>query len=234
MQEKAEYVGTIDHVFRYTDRQEHNVVQNIGVSELDLEASTEHIITVDINGGRGGNETVLETTVNTNKEATQVSIPHEDIEKTEAIVPGRTAVLKVYTVEEEEVSEGLSDNTSVIARTTVKSDPSSSDDCYSLLHDKSVAEFLSGTTKKLRFRNTRTMQESVGECHSDYDRWGNFTFPSEVREAIGAQPDDLIEIIASSDAESTAPHEQDVESLIREMHGMMMEMYNEYMELQNE
>jgi len=234
MQEKAEHVGTINHVFRYTDQQEHNVVQNIGVSELDLEASTEYIITVDINGGRGGNETVLETAVNTNKEATQVSLPHEDIEKTEAIAPGRTAILKVYTVEEDDVADGLSDNTSVIARTTVKADPSSSDDCYSLLHDKSVAEFLSGTSKKLQFRNTRTMQESVAECHSDYERRGHFTFPSEVRESIGAQPDDLIEIIASSDGESTSPDEQDVESLIREMHGMMMEMYNDYMELQNE
>jgi len=225
-----------DYVFRHTDRVDHNVVTTVTVGDLDLDGGETYIGEIVNNGGRGGNETIATAEMNVSGDGNSLTIPYEVVRNSDKIVPGQTVNIKVF--ERVEVPEQISDSADILGRAEVVADPSVRDNCDARLTCEVASEYLGDKRKTLRFRNTRTHEESEAETHSDYDKKTNaVSFPIELRERISAQPNDLIEIIKpaqSEGADETNAEDKDVEELIREMHSMMMEMYNDYLEHTND
>jgi len=232
MASKGEQAGEIRYVFRRSESNPTGVVSTVSIgNDVDVEPSTEYILEAHRDNGRNGREKIATTEIRTSETGKQLTIPKATIEETEQIKPGVPVVLKLFEVEEEEAEEPqveISDNASVLGRNTVSADPSCSDGCDARLHSEPAKEYLDslGGTGELKFRNLRTNEEVVGESHSNYQKTGNAVqFKKRLREQINAQHGDLIEIIKPGRKE-----DKSVEELIREMHGMMMEMYNDYLE----
>jgi hypothetical protein len=234
---QGDLVGVKKHyVFRHTDRADHNVVTTITVGELDLDGGETYLVEIQNSGGRGGNETIVTAEMNVSEDGQSLTIPYEVVRDSNKIVPGQTVNIKVY--ERVEVPEQISDSADILGRAEVVGDPSVRDNCDARLTCESASEYLGNDRKTIRFRNVRTKEEYEVETHSNYDKKTNaVSFPIIVREAISAEPADLIELIkpaqAASESEDAA-EDKDVEELIREMHGMMMEMYNDYLEHKND
>jgi len=235
---KGSFVGSIDnYVLRYSEQPDHNVVTTVRVGDLDLEGGHAYVIEIHNNGGRGGNKNITTTKVNTSQSGETVTIPTQVVRESDMLVPGQTVNIKVF--EYAEAESQIADSTKVLDRTTVAKDKCVRDNCDSRLASQAVCEFLGNDRRVLKFRNTRTQEETKGTTHSNYDKEGYaVSFPISVREKISAQPGDLIEIISpaqNDDMELTNQSaDKDVEQLIREMHSAMMDMYNDYLERQDD
>jgi len=232
MSQKGQKVGEVDYVFRRSTSNSTGVVTTLNVTGLEVEADTPYIVEIHQHKGRNGRELLATAEVRTSKKGNQITVPQAVVKETDAIKPGVPAILKLFELVEEEPDVGVSDSASVLGRHDVSSDPTCEDNCDARLYSERAKEYLeqAGGSAELTFRNLRNQQETTQVTHCNYATSGNaISFKKRIRKDIDAQPGDLIEIIKPSD-----PQDKDVEELIREMHGMMMEMYNEWMEQQND
>jgi len=215
------------YVFRITEK-DHDVVTTVTVSELDVEPKTEYVAELSIHRGANGTERVAVMPVKTDARGQTISLPTGEIDTVDEIQPGRTANITLYEPQEDPTAE-FADSARVIDRASARSDNTSQDGCGSRLTSKSAAEWLGEQTRELKFRNTRTMKESVAPSHSNYETGRNYIkFPHGARTAIDARAGDLIEIIAPDTTDGMVA--ETTEEQIAELYDMVSEMYAAFTE----
>jgi len=234
MVEKGTYLGTMkNRVLRYSDAVDHNVVQTILVKDLELEPKEDYFVEMYTHGGQGSGEYITDFVATRHADKNQINIPKDVVTSNKAIQPGRTVDIKFYECVGEEDTFGNSSQ--VLDRTQVIAASQKKDGCDSRLHSEDVARYLqeNGPTA-LKFRNLRTSKECVAKSNSDYKGSSErFFFSKHARNMVDAAPGDLIEIIAEG-----CGVEDDVDAetgeLIKEMHDMVSEMYDAYIDAKND
>lgn len=237
MPRKGKRIGSVKHTLGLAESKEHRVSAHVPVKSIDVSIGEEYYIELAAVRGQSGDDYIDSFTANVDKQS-RFCIPKPVIESNDKIEPGRTIRASLFeSVEEEEPAE-LADDAKVLDRVEPVADSSQSDGLHSGLHSATVWDHLQEGNSKLKFRNTRTQKEAIGEAQpyeAKNERGYRFSFPYHVRQQIEAESGDLIEVIAVSQQEATTTVEdKDVEELIREMHSMMMEMYNTYLEQHGE
>jgi hypothetical protein len=234
MSESKQPVHIVEnYVFRKSESTPHGIVNIVSIGDSLLEPGESYKAELILQQGPNGIEKIASFEVNVDNGGSVISIPKETIETTEMIEPGRTVNIKIFPNPKWDPND-FSDSSGVIARVeTAKGKYDGTPDCR--MYSAKVSKYLnSSKSNKLKFRNVRTNESAIAESHADYSSGENaFFFPIDAREKVSASPNDLIEII---EVEETEPISEgkDVERLIREMHSMMMEMYNDYLESQND
>jgi len=230
MFQKGERVGTIQTTLGRAPSKEHNVSQRIGLANMDdVENGETYIISVSGYGPLEIDEFELEVTIHESQKA--FSMPAKEI-KDNGLRPGHCISIQIFEKVEQPV---ISDNAAIIDRVNVNKDSHRMGNIDNKLYSKKVCSYIGNDeSSEVKFRNTKNGKEEMGEV-KQYPKPTEFSFPSVVRRGINPSPGDLIEIIAPKNQENhTEDEDKDVEELIREMHGMMMEMYNDCMESQDD
>lgn len=229
-------VGCIDnYVFRYSESSDEGVSKIIHVNDLDLEAKTEYILRVSSENPHAEEALIGTTTVRTDKEAKNVTLPISFVREHDRIRAGQMVSLNLYEkrpLANEDLK--ISDSSTVLGRSEVVADPTVSDGCDARLTCKRAAEEIPKGGEMLKFRNTRTQTEKIVQSHSDFksDKY-QISFPMDAREAIGAQPNDLVEIIRPAEGE-TDVEQRSQKEIVEETHRMVSEMYESYLQQVNE
>jgi hypothetical protein len=232
-EQKGELIATKkNYVLRHTENNSQNIVTSVDVTSLDLTANNRYFVVVKGNNGPKGNSKIGSFSASTDKYGSNITIPIDFIKQKEQMKPGKTVDIRFH---REIEATNLNDPAEVLGRAEVVEDTTVSDNCDARLTCEPVSDYLGEKYGVIRFRNTRTQQECEAQTHSTYESDNNaVSFPKEIRSQIDARPGDLIELIGPADSSPDATDDKDVEELIREMHGMMMEMYNDYLEAQND
>jgi len=238
--EKA--VVKADYALRYTDSNDHGVVQSISLPESDsLVPKDEYIVEMYNDCGRNGKEKITEFTATLGGNGRSVTLPTDVITSNEDVRPGQTVFLVVYEVKQtksDKESISISDSDTIIDRVTVRKDKTSKDNCDSSVYSMPVSEYLTehGPTR-VKFRNVRTSKEAVAKSHANYStNKGRVQFPSKARKKMDTKPGDLIEIIKvkSEGGKSDSGADSDMQTQIDEVHAMVQEMYDAYLDAQND
>jgi len=233
MQEKGQKIGEMDYVFRRSESSQTEVVNSINITDLSVNQDTEYFLEIYKNNGRNGREKIAATNVKTSKDGYRTSLPSETINNTEAIKPGVSAVLKLYTLaEKSDTQKTLTESIDVLDLSPVGSS-SARDGCDSRLYSERVKEYLEKQNGKaeLTFRNVENGKQTVEKTTSEYESSKNaIGFPISIREQIDAKPGDTIEL-AKPNQTKISP---DTKAKIEEMHNMIEEMYGAYTTTKND
>jgi len=224
MPQKGEHIGSMSHTLGLAESKTHNISNAIHTANVPVERGTEYLIELTVKSGtKQSSGPFCEFTANVVKSQDRFTIPKKVIEENNELVPGRTVKIDFYQLEQSDEME-LKDDNSVIDRVEVRSDKTNPDGVDSQLHSERVHEWIGDEYKWVKFRNTRTKKESMEKVTTNKTR-NRFSFPINVRRDIDAKEGDLVEVI-----EVVTQSDKDVEELIREMHGVMMELYNTHLE----
>lgn len=236
MAEKGKKVGEVSSVLRWTDSHGHNVQVNISVDGAGVECGEEYIAVIELYQGPDGMESVAEFEVTIHSNDKRITLPKDVIQSSDALVPGRSIKISFYgVIEDKDITSqdqsqenyGISDSAEVLGRATPNKDPSSSDGLDSTLYHSAVGQYLEQNGESmLKFRNIASGKETLGTSYAGYvDKESRFSFPKTVRDEIDVSEGDLIEIIKPAQADS------DDEDKIDEIHRMVSEMYEAYLEV---
>jgi hypothetical protein len=156
-----------------------------------------------------------------------ITLPKRKIEKGK-LRPGESVKFEIYEVQEFDLVE----SDSVIGRANAQK--SGGGDVSCRLNSKDVYNYIEsrGGNAKIECENLRTQKITTyrSKSHSNKEN-GNyrFSFPKAVRNELDTQPDDLIEI-RSIDKEKKLDNDEKIE----EIHSMVCEMYDAYLESKND
>jgi len=221
MSDKGQHVGSVETTLGISETQSHGVSNNISTQKAGVNPGESYIVELYSNHGPNGIEKIDEFEGKIANSQNRMTLKNDIVNSHDVIEPGRSIKLKFYEIDP--VSD-FTDNSKVIDRCSAILDTSNSDNISSSLASEKVHSWLDGQTKQLKFRNTRNQKEAVGRSSPNKTRNG-FTFAIDVREEIDANSGDLIEIISAEQEQ-----DKEVDEMISEMHSMMMEMYNDYVE----
>jgi bifunctional DNA-binding transcriptional regulator/antitoxin component of YhaV-PrlF toxin-antitoxin module len=160
----------------------------------------------------------------------RITFPKAKLESAN-LLPGDTVIFEFFELENGDLTE----SSEVIDRVNATKDRSNNDKVQSRLNSKDVYEYINerGGITKLKVRNVRTgksttyMAKSRGSTDHHHYRCN---FPQDIREEIGAEPDDLIEVITTNESEDFDLSQRE---MVKEMYGMVTEMYDAYLENKN-
>lgn len=229
-----DYIGYVQKTLSLAESNENNVSHRISINDLDVENDEFYYIEVFVPRGPEGEEFVCDFSGEC--QDNKISLPKPEIKKNDLLVPGRTIKLYVYETPNDETKSDDSGiealEGKVLARTSAVLDKSCARNVHSSVFSKQAVKHIEEKDiNKIKFRNLRTGKEAVCQPKIKVDKDNGsyrIEFPQNVREELDTKPKDLLEIIDPSLGENN------VEELIREMHGMMMEMYNDYLEQKDE
>jgi len=184
-----------------------------------------------IDRGQKGIEHVTEFTAQTSNGKGRIHIPKSVVEGHDIIEPGRTIQATVFEVNKSD--QDFVDNSKVLDRATVVEDTSISDDCDARLKAHTAYEYLDDKEKLLKFRNVDKNQEVTAMSNQNVPD-GDISFTIGTRKAINASPGDLIEVIAPAEKEGGTSDDHNRDEQIDEMHEMISEMYESYIQAKND
>jgi len=222
MSQKGKKIGAVKQTLGIAEDKPKRVSPNIAPTNLDVEHGKSYLIELGIDRGQKGIEHVTEFTARTSNGKGRIHIPKSVVEGHDIIEPGRTIQATVFEVNKSD--QDFVDNSKVLDRATVVEDTSISDDCDARIKAHTAYEYLDDKEKLLKFRNVDKNQEVTAMSNQNVPD-GDISFTIGARKAINASPGDLIEVI-KTETES----DKDSQELIEEMHEMITEMYNAYLE----
>jgi len=242
MAEKGKKIGMASNVvFRYSDTSETNVVHKVNISGSRVEGGKEYFVEVYKNQGQNGQSMIAEFKSKISKGGNHVSIPKSVVLSTDQIQPGRTVNIYFFEVDEPNTQEkkvgGLEDSAEVLDRATPNLDSSSSTKLDSRITSTKAVQHVKkrGGECEVKFRNTRTGEETISATHAGYDGHGNkIHFPVSAQKKIGADIDDLIEIIRVDKENQNNILGAKQNEKIEEIHDMVSEMYDAYLSAKDE
>jgi len=224
MSQKGDRVGSITTTLGLAESKSHNISNTVNTTDTSAERGEKYIVEfTKKNGTKEVSGPICEFEVQIVNSQDRFTIPKRVIDANDEIVPGRTLKVDLYEVKKPK-RQVLEDDSAVLDRITAESDRTNSDGVGSTLRSETVYKWLDDQFKQVKFRNARTQKESVVEVSRNKTRNG-FTFPVDSRKEMDTKQGDLIEVITVEQDSEKNPEE-----LIKEMHSMMMEMYNAYLE----
>lgn len=237
MQEKGKKIGELSYVLKRqeSDGNVNNVNQQVRINDVDIPQKTPIVVKIDIHNNPEDNGTTFEAKSYSGR--CGFSIPRDVIRELD-LYPGHSVRLVIF---ERKVSKGngefdISDNANVIDRVSANNGGRNS--VGSRLYSQKAQEYINknGGEAKLKFRDVRTGNEAVGISHTDYESRKHkhtINFPSQVREEIDVEIGDLIEIIVPGEA-TDSDNKPSQDERIDEIHSMVSEMYDSYLENKND
>jgi len=237
MLEKGNKLAHKRYVFRKSESNKTGVVSTVSVSDLDLDPKTDYFVEISKDNGPNGKNMLTTMKTTTSSSANQINISTSVITDVEGIAPGVSAGLTFYeVVSTKNTDNDTNDNTDLANRllgvANVAVDNTASDGCDSRLHCQAASRYLDNQGKEglLKFRNKRNNKETVAESHSNYQSNKNCVHTSiDVRQNIDTEPGDEIELFRIDGGEDIA--DTRTAERIEEMHEMVSEMYEAYLEV---
>jgi len=220
-------IETKRYVFRRTDSNRTGIVSTVRVSDLDLEPQTEYELEIlEDSGQRGTIKLAGGIVVNTSKDGETITIPLDDLESRDAIMPGVSSKLEFYPHEGQEHH--------VIDTAKVSIDTTNNDGCNSQLHSPKASDYVDNNGKRTNviFRNTRNGKTTTAETHTKYkNKTTRLLFPVDARKDIDANVRDKIEIIKpkSENTEDESIGLEKLTALVRENNHILTKLESEYM-----
>jgi len=238
IKQPGDKVGSVRHTFGRTDSNpEYATQQMVYLASIDgVEKDTEYFVEFKSAGRSNIDYSDQEPfLIKTHSSQCAFNVPRRILNEND-ILPGHCAFINLYEVDKvKDEQTDFIDDSSIIGRTTVVSNKSNSDNCRSSLRDKKIYKYIGDGEMNLKLRNVKNGKETYVLTSQNGSGRYEFSFPISKREALDAEPGDLIEVIdvdAENDNDSSPglPRDEKIDA----MYEMVSELYDAYTAAKND